>query len=79
MAKVEIIAPPTIRVAAPKPKMTIYYALLIIALCAMLAACGILYAEVSRLKRERGGSASTGGPMQTALAGASQPQCVLTA
>ena len=36
-------APPTMRVATQKPKFCIYYALLIIALCAMLVSCGVLY------------------------------------
>lgn len=66
MADVDITPPPTFRVVAPKPKMTIYYALLIIALCALLVAIGILYAEVSRLKKERGVS-SIDRPMQTVL------------
>lgn len=48
MAQVDITAPPTLRVAAPKPKMTIYYALLIIALCAMLTACLFMYLEIKR-------------------------------
>jgi uncharacterized membrane protein len=48
MAHVDITAPPTLRVAAPKPKMTIYYALLIIALCAMLTACLFMYLEIKR-------------------------------
>jgi hypothetical protein len=56
MADVNFTAPPTLRTAAPKPKMTIYYALLIIALCAMIVACIILYAETRRLQRERGQS-----------------------
>jgi hypothetical protein len=43
MAESELITPPTIRVAVAKPKFGIYYALLIIALCAMLVACGVLY------------------------------------
>lgn len=43
MAESDLIAPPTIRVAVTKPKFGIYYALLIIALCAMLVACGVLY------------------------------------
>jgi hypothetical protein len=43
MAEPEIIAQPTLRVVAPKPRMTIYYALLIIALLAMLTACIFLY------------------------------------
>jgi hypothetical protein len=48
MAEVDFTAPPTLRVAAPKPKMTIYYALLIIALCAMLTACLFMYLEIKR-------------------------------
>jgi hypothetical protein len=48
MAEVDITAPPTLRVAAPKPKMTIYYALLIIALCGMLTACLFMYLEIKR-------------------------------
>jgi hypothetical protein len=43
MAESDLIAPPTIRVAVTKPKFGIYYALLIIALCAMLVACGVLF------------------------------------
>ena len=39
---------PTLRVATPKPKMTVYYALLIIALVAMLTACLFLYLEIRR-------------------------------
>jgi hypothetical protein len=39
---------PTIRVAAPKPRMTVYYALLIIALCALLTACLFMYLEIRR-------------------------------
>ena len=41
--EVESIAPPTLRVVAPKPRMTVYYALLIIALLAMITACIFLY------------------------------------
>jgi hypothetical protein len=49
MADVEFsMAPPPLRSAAPKPKMTIYYALLIIALCAMLVACLFMYLEIKR-------------------------------
>jgi hypothetical protein len=48
MAEIDITAPPTLRVAAPKPKMTIYYALLIIALCAMLTACLFMFLEIKR-------------------------------
>jgi hypothetical protein len=43
MAEPEFIPPPTIRVVAPKPRMTVYYALLIIAFLAMLTACIFLY------------------------------------
>jgi len=43
-----IIPPPAVRPAAPKAKMTVYYALLIIALCAMLVACLFLYLEIKR-------------------------------
>jgi hypothetical protein len=48
MADADIMAPPTFRTAAPKPKMTVYYALLIIALCAMLTACLFMYLEIKR-------------------------------
>jgi hypothetical protein len=48
MAEVDITAPPAVRVATPKPKMTIYYALLIIALCAMLTACLFMFLEIKR-------------------------------
>ena len=37
-----------IRVAAPKPRMTVYFALLIIALVAMLAGCIFLWIEIGR-------------------------------
>jgi hypothetical protein len=47
MAQAEF-TPPILRVAAPKPKMTIYYALLILALLAMLTACLFLYLEIRR-------------------------------
>jgi hypothetical protein len=43
MADAEIIPPPTLRVVTPKPRMTIYYTLLIIALVAMITACVFLY------------------------------------
>lgn len=48
MAKATSMVTPTIRSAAPKAKMTIYLALLIIALIAMLFACLFLYLEVRR-------------------------------
>ena len=43
MADPEAIALPTIRVVTPKPRMTIYFALLIIAFMAMITACIFLY------------------------------------
>jgi hypothetical protein len=43
MAEADLIAPTTIRVAVAKPKFGIYYALLIVSLCAMLAASLVLY------------------------------------
>ena len=48
MADVDFSAPPTFRTVAPKPKMTVYYALLIIALFAMLTACLFMYLEIKR-------------------------------
>jgi hypothetical protein len=47
MAEVDFTPAPIVR-AAPKPKMTIYYALLIIALLAMLVACLFMYLEIRR-------------------------------
>jgi len=61
MADVEFIAPPPLRTAAPKPKMTIYYALLIIALCAMLTACLFLFLEIKRF----GGFGTVKGPIKS--------------
>ena len=52
MADLDMTAPPTLRVAAPKPKMTIYYALLIIALIAMLTACLFMFLEIPRFPPE---------------------------
>ena len=43
MANAEFAATPTFRAAVQKPKFGIYYALLIIALCALLIACIYLY------------------------------------
>lgn len=48
MAQADLITPPPLRVVTPKPKMTIYYALLIISLVAMLTACLFLYLEIRR-------------------------------
>jgi hypothetical protein len=46
MAEADLIAPTAFRTAVQKPKFGIYYALLIIALCAMLVACSFLYAFI---------------------------------
>jgi len=48
MVDVEMVSAPSLRVVSPKPKMTIYYALLIIALLAMLTGCLFLYLEIRR-------------------------------
>jgi hypothetical protein len=48
MAQPDFGTTPTLRVVAPKPRMTIYYALLIIALLAMLTACLFMYLEIRR-------------------------------
>jgi hypothetical protein len=57
MADANLIMPSTIRVAAAKPRFGIYYALLIIAFCAMIVSCGILYKFV----RDFGGFGSVKG------------------
>jgi hypothetical protein len=57
MADANLTMSPTIRVAAAKPRFGIYYALLIIALCAMIISCGILYKFV----RDFGGFGSVKG------------------
>jgi hypothetical protein len=49
MAQVDFTPAPVFRTAAPKAKMTIYFALLIIALVAMMVACGFMYAEIRNL------------------------------
>ncbi len=62
---------PTLRVVAPKPKMTIYYVLLIIALVAMLTACLFLYLEIRRsggFGSVQGKVASLGRPSATLVA-----------
>jgi len=48
MAQADPIMSPPLRVVAPKPRMTVYYALLIIALIAMLLACLFMYLEIRR-------------------------------
>jgi hypothetical protein len=47
MANADIMTTPTFRPAAQKPKFGVYYALLIIALCALLVACIYLYLFIS--------------------------------
>ncbi len=59
MAQPDLIAPPVIRTGAPKAKMTIYFALLIISLVAMLLACLFMYLE--RLRRIWGVKGRFGG------------------
>lgn len=48
MASADFSAPPQFRTAAPKPKMTVYFALNIISFMAMLLACLFLYLEIRR-------------------------------
>lgn len=48
MAQPEFTPAAPIRVVAPKPKMNIYFALLIVSLCCMLTGCLILYLEIRR-------------------------------
>jgi hypothetical protein len=57
MSQPDFTSPPTLRVAAPKPKMTVYYGLLIIALLCLLTACLFLYLEIRRNWRENNGQA----------------------
>ena len=49
MAQVDFTPSPAFRSAAPKSKMTIYFALLIIALFAMMLACLFMYLEIRNL------------------------------
>jgi hypothetical protein len=48
MAQPEFMMTPAIRPAAPKAKMNAYFAMLIIALIAMIVACIFLYMEIKR-------------------------------
>ncbi len=76
MAQVDFTAPPTSRGAAPSPRMTVYYALLIIALCAMLTACLFLYLEIKRFGgygAVKGRISSFNAPRVTLLAEADTP------
>jgi hypothetical protein len=48
MAQVDFTPTPAFRPAAPKARMTVYFALLIIAFFAMIAACLFMYLEIGR-------------------------------
>jgi hypothetical protein len=48
MAQVDFTPAPTFRAAAPKAKMTIYFALLIVALVALIVGCVFLFLEIRR-------------------------------
>ena len=67
-----------IRVAAAKPRMTVYFALLIIALVAMLWGCFFLWREISRF----GGFGAVPGTVSSLerpavlIAADTEPQCV---
>jgi hypothetical protein len=47
MASADLITSPPLRVVAPKPKMTIYFTLLIISMVAMITACVFLYLVIN--------------------------------
>jgi hypothetical protein len=47
MADVEFTPAPVFRTSAPKAKMTVYFAMLIIALFAMLIACIVMWTHLS--------------------------------
>jgi len=67
----ELMAPPPIRMGAPKAKMTIYFALLIISLIALLLACLFMYLEIRRFGgfgTVKGRISSLDRPAQTLLA-----------
>jgi hypothetical protein len=46
MAQVDFTPAPTFRAAGPRSKMNVYFALLIISLCAMIIACGTMWAHL---------------------------------
>lgn len=48
MAQPDFTATPAMRVTAPKPRMTVYFALLILSLVCMLVACLLMFLEVRR-------------------------------
>jgi hypothetical protein len=62
MAQDNLMAPPVIRSGAPKAKMTIYFALLILSLVAMLFACLFMYLEI----RNFGGFGTVKGKISSA-------------
>lgn len=47
MSQADLVTPTTFRATLQKPKFGIYYALLIIALCALIVACIYLYLFIS--------------------------------
>jgi len=49
MAKADLTPSPVFRSAAPKAKMTVYFAMLILALVAIIVACGFMFAETRAL------------------------------
>ena len=61
--EVDFVAVPTMRVAVAKPRFGIYYALLIIALLAMLVSCGVLYKYV----RDYGGFGTVKGKVSAVV------------
>ena len=61
MAQPDLMMPPPIRTGAPKAKMTIYFALLIVALVAMLIGCLFMYLEIRRF----GGFGTVKGPISS--------------
>jgi len=79
MAQPDITTVPSFRRAAPKAKMTVYFAMLIISLVAMLVGCLFLYLEIGRF----GGFGAIQGsvvssiekPAATLLAAAIAPAC----
>ena len=48
MEQPDFTAAPALHATPPKPRMTVYYSLLIIALCCMLVACLLMYLEIRR-------------------------------
>jgi uncharacterized membrane protein len=48
MAQIDFTPAPAFRTAAPKARMNVYFAMLIIALVAMLVACLFMYLEIRR-------------------------------